>query len=450
MRLETEEIEFKEQFTESVYKEVIAFANTNGGTIYIGIDDEGNAVGIKDVDQEYVRITNGIRDAIMPDVTMFVRYKIQDNQVVQIVVREGTNKPYYLKAKGMRQGGVFVRQGSSSVSASPEAIRQMIKESDGDVYEEKISPVQELTFQGTSEAFRVNDVDFSTSKYAAIGMTVGADAEYTNLGRLLSDQCEHTIRVAVFADEGKRMFRDRQEFGGSVLTQFDQVSKYLDLCNRTAAVVKGYRRVDTRDYPEEAVREALLNAIVHRDYSYSGSSIINIYDSHMEFITLGGLLPGIEKEDICNGISLPRNRKLASVFYRLRLIEAYGTGIFRIMDAYEDCSEKPKFVITPNSFKLILPNRNAVKEKAYSVRETPSEQRYGTNMAPYRTIPVVTEQMRRVLTYIDEYGQITDGEIQQLLSLKKTRAFTIAKRLREFGLIVVEGRGEERRYRRVQ
>ncbi|MBR4813738.1 MAG: transcriptional regulator, partial [Lachnospiraceae bacterium] len=328
--------------------------------------------------------------------------------------------------------------------------RQMIKESDGDVYEEKISPVQELTFQGTSEAFRVNDVDFSTSKYAAIGMTVGADAEYTNLGRLLSDQCEHTIRVAVFADAGKRMFRDRREFEGSVLTQFDQVSKYLDLCNRTAAVTHGYQRVDSRDYPEEAVREALLNTIVHRDYSYSGSSIINIYDDHMEFISLGGLLPGLEQEDICNGISLLRNRKLAGVFYRLGLIEAYGTGISRIMDAYADCSEQPKFVITPNSFKLILPNRNVVKEKTYFVREASPEQQYGTGMTPYRSTPVVTEQMRRVLAYIDEYGQITDEEIQRLLSLKKTRAFTIAKRLREFGMIVVEGRGEERRYRRVQ
>ena len=319
-----------------------------------------------------------------------------------------------------------------------------------DAYEEKLSPVQELTFQGASEAFRVNEVDFSENKYAVIGMTTGAESEYTNLGFLLSDQCEHTIRVAVFADAGKRMFRDRREFEGSVLTQFDQVSKYLDLCNRTAAVTHGYQRVDSRDYPEEAVREALLNTIVHRDYSYSGSSIINIYDDHMEFISLGGLLPGLEQEDICNGISLLRNRKLAGVFYRLGLIEAYGTGISRIMDAYADCSEQPKFVITPNSFKLILPNRNVVKEKTYFVREASPEQQYGTGMTPYRSIPVVTEQMRRVLAYIDEYGQITDEEIQRLLSLKKTRAFTIAKRLREFGLIVVEGRGEERRYRRVQ
>ncbi|MBQ9459929.1 MAG: ATP-binding protein, partial [Oscillospiraceae bacterium] len=86
---ETESIEFKSQFSEKIYKEVIAFANTDGGILYIGIDNEGNAVGLDNVDQEYTRITNGIRDAIQPDVTMFVRYSIQENKVVRITVSEG-------------------------------------------------------------------------------------------------------------------------------------------------------------------------------------------------------------------------------------------------------------------------------------------------------------------------------------------------------------------------
>ena len=96
-----ENMEFKSQFTEDIYKEIIAFANTNGGIIYVGIDNDGNVVGLTDVDKEYTRITNGIRDAIMPDVTMFVRFEIQDNRVVRIAVSEGTNKPYYLKGKGV-------------------------------------------------------------------------------------------------------------------------------------------------------------------------------------------------------------------------------------------------------------------------------------------------------------------------------------------------------------
>ena len=128
MDFETENIEFKSQFTENLYKEVIAFVNTKGGTIYIGIDNDGNVVGLKEVDKEYTRITNGIRDAIMPDVTMFIQYTIQENKVVRITISEGTNKPYYLKSKGLKPSGVFVRQGNSSVPASTNQIRQMIKE----------------------------------------------------------------------------------------------------------------------------------------------------------------------------------------------------------------------------------------------------------------------------------------------------------------------------------
>ena len=158
MNIETENIEFKSQFTEDIYKEVIAFANTDGGIVYVEIDNNGNAVGLTDVDQEYTRITNGIRDAIMPDVTMFVRFTIQENKVVRITVSEGSNKPYYLKGKGLKPSGVYVRQGTSSVPASPGQIRQMIKESDGDTFEEMRSMEQELTFEERSSFTAWNGV----------------------------------------------------------------------------------------------------------------------------------------------------------------------------------------------------------------------------------------------------------------------------------------------------
>ena len=153
MNFETENIEFKSQFTEEIYKEIIAFANTDGGIIYVGIDNEGNVIGLTDVDKEYTRITNGIRDAIMPDVTMCVKFTIQDNKVVRITVNEGTNKPYYLKSKGLKPSGVYIRQGTSSVPASSNQIRQMIKESDGGTFEEIRSLEQDLTFEAAKNAF---------------------------------------------------------------------------------------------------------------------------------------------------------------------------------------------------------------------------------------------------------------------------------------------------------
>ncbi|MBO5269740.1 MAG: putative DNA binding domain-containing protein [Clostridia bacterium] len=426
MEIETENIEFKLQFTDELYKEVIAFANTDGGVIYIGIDNDGNAVGIDHVDENYIRITNGIRDAIIPDVTMFVKYTIQENHVVRITVGEGAYKPYYLKSKGLKPSGVFVRQGTSAVSASPEQIRNMIKESDGDTFERMRSMEQDLTFESAKEAFKRYNIEFSKTKYRALGITTHADELYSNLALIISDQCAHTTKVAVFADEENTEFRDSREFGGSIFEQLDNTYAYLALCNKTAATFKGLERIEKADYPEEALREALLNALVHRDYSFSGSIIINVNDKEIEFISIGGLLPGLSPDDIRSGISQPRNKCLADIFHRLRLIESYGTGIRKIYHLYASCSEQPRIEVTTNTFKMILPNMN--------------------RMAMKENVTIITAQMQKILHYIEENGQITEPEIQELLGLKKTRAFILAKQMRDEGLIAVVGRGIEKKY----
>lgn len=436
MQYESERIEYKSQMIDDIYKEVIAFANTDGGVIYIGIDDKGNLTGIDNVDETYTRLTNGIRDAIAPDVTMFVRYVLQDNKVIQIEVGEGSYKPYYLKSKGMKPNGIYVRQGASSVQASPAQIRKMIKDSDGDVFEEMRAPQQELSFEEAERTFMRYKVDFSEEKYIVLGLRNIHDDQYTNLAMLLSDQCQHTTKIAVFGDEENITFKDAKEFGGSIFKQLDDSYTYLTLCNRTAATFKGLERVELSDYPEDALREALLNALVHRDYSYSGSIIINVNDSCIEFISIGGLLPGLSADDIRNGISQPRNRKLAEIFHRLRLIESYGTGIRKIYALYKDCAVQPRIEVTTNTFKLVLPNMNASGSVAESASET-------VEKAPV----VITPQMKTVMDYLAEYGEMTDEDMRELLNIKKTRAYLLARQMNETGLIEIIGRGAAKKYK---
>ncbi|HIZ65339.1 MAG TPA: putative DNA binding domain-containing protein [Candidatus Blautia pullicola] len=436
MQYESERIEYKSQMIDDIYKEVIAFANTDGGVIYIGIDDKGNLTGIDNVDETYTRLTNGIRDAIAPDVTMFVRYVLQDNKVIQIEVGEGSYKPYYLKSKGMKPNGIYVRQGASSVQASPAQIRKMIKDSDGDVFEEMRAPQQELSFEEAERTFMRYKVDFSEEKYIVLGLRNIHDDQYTNLAMLLSDQCQHTTKIAVFGDEANITFKDAKEFGGSIFKQLDDSYTYLTLCNRTAATFKGLERVELSDYPEDALREALLNALVHRDYSYSGSIIINVNDSCIEFISIGGLLPGLSADDIRNGISQPRNRKLAEIFHRLRLIESYGTGIRKIYALYKDCAVQPRIEVTTNTFKLVLPNMNASGSVAESASET-------VEKAPV----VITPQMKTVMDYLAEYGEMTDEDMRELLNIKKTRAYLLARQMNETGLIEIIGRGAAKKYK---
>lgn len=439
MDFETEEIEFKSCITGDLYKEVIAFANTNGGVIYVGIDDEGNVVGLDNVDEEYTRITNGIRDAIMPDVTMFVRFTLQENKVVRIAVSEGSSKPYYLKAKGLKPSGVYVRQGSSSAPASPDQIRRMIKDSDGDVFEEMRSMNQDLVFDSAEKTFAKYGVAFGLDKYRTLGIV--RNGLYTNLGLILSDQCLHTVKVAVFGDDAKTIFKDNKEFGGSVFEQLEGAFDYLMLCNRTVSEIKGLERVEKQDYPEAALREALLNALVHRDYSFSGSIIVNVNEKEIEFISLGGLLPGLSPDDIRSGISQPRNKALAEVFHRLRLIESYGTGIRRIFGLYSECPLQPRIEVTPNTFKIVLPNMNVASSVVYD-----SSVSANNPFVSERPTPYTTGQMQRIVDFIKEKGRITDLEIETLLGLKKTRAFTIAKRMRDMGLIEAVGRGDGKVY----
>lgn len=425
MLYENEKVEFKESFINDIYKEVIAFANTDGGTIFVGVNDKGETVGLENIDDTYTQITNGIRDAILPDVTIFVKYVLEDNQIIRIEVGEGTYKPYYLKSKGLKPSGVYVRQGASSAPASPEQIRQMIKEADGNLFENLRSLNQNLSFQYTKEVFSKRSIDFKEDKYYTLGIKNKDFELYTNLGLLLSEQCTHTIKVAVFADEQNTIFRDSREFSGSILKQLEEAFSYIQLCNQNRSVIDGLERKDSWDYPKETIREALLNALIHRDYNFSGSIIININDKEIEFISIGGLVDGLSPEDIRNGISLSRNRKLAEVFHRLHFVESYGTGIRRIFALYKNCSVQPTIIVTPNSFKLTLPNMNVL------------------NLIQQKKI---TPQMQIVLDYLSEYKEISEQELQNLLQIKRTRAYTLTRQMADMKLIKILGRGIDKKF----
>ena len=455
MEYESENREYKEQFTEDAYKTVIAFANTGGGILYLGINDLGSVVGVDNVDDSYTRLTNGIRDSIAPDITMFIRYVLREDNVIEIHVGEGSYKPYYIKKKGLKPTGVYVRQGASTVQASSEQIRRMIKDADGDVFEELRAMNQNLTFSAVEESFQKRNIPFSEEKFTSLGLRNPADKQYTNLAWLLSDQCQHTLKIAVFAGEDKSIFKDRREFSGSIFRQLEEGYAYLQLVNRTAGRFSGLERIDLTDYPEEALREALLNAVIHRDYSLRGSIIINANDACMEFISLGGLLAGLSKEDICNGISLPRNKKLAELCLRLKLIESYGTGIGKIYRAYQDCDRKPELIITPNTFKLILPNRNSEQDKSEKERKRKSTYSYPPIFPSYdnrlmeqeHSYKALSLQKKTVLSYLEEHKSMSEKELQELLQIRKTRAYLLSREMQEEGLIVIEGRGEKKVFR---
>ena len=164
---ESETVELKSIVVDDIKKEIIAFANCEGGKLYIGVQDDGTIIGVEDPDGTALQISNMVRDAIKPDLTMFLHYEtLNENgkQIVAVDIQQGTERPYYVAKKGLRPEGVFVRQGYSSVPATNTAIRRMIKETDGDHFEEMRSLEQNLTFEAAKKEFSKRNVLFGEAQ----------------------------------------------------------------------------------------------------------------------------------------------------------------------------------------------------------------------------------------------------------------------------------------------
>ena len=361
--------------------------------------------------------------------------EIHDN--IEINVQRGTDRPYYIAKKGMRPEGVYIRQGYSSVPATDTAIRRMIKKTDGDRFETMRCLDLELTFEATEKEFQFRKVEFGPQQMRTLKL-VDNDGLYSNLALLLSDQNPHTIKVAVFQGTKQMIFKDRREFGGSLMKQMNDVYEYIDFRNQTRATIEKLSRIDVRDYPVIAVREALLNLLVHRDYSFSASALISIYNDRIEFVSIGGLMPGIDLEDILAGISVCRNQNFANVFYRLHLIEAYGTGLTKIMETYEGTSEKPVISTTKNSFKITLPNINA----KYETKAAPA---LIENVPPTPVLePDSNEQ--QMLAYVREHGTITRPEAEELLGISASTASRLIKKMVKSGQLLQNGKARGIKY----
>ena len=303
----------------------------------------------------------------------------------------------------------------------------MIKETSSDNFEEAISIEQALSFSKADEAFRNHSISFDDNNKRTLGL-IRHDGLYTNLALLLSDQCPHSIKAARFQGTDKAIFTDRVEISGSVFQQMDEAYEYLQKNNRVSSEFKGLERVDHLDYPEEALREALVNAVVHREYAIPGPVLIGIFDDRIEITALGGLTKELSLDDIMLGVSVLRNKKLGDIFYRLKLIEAYGTGIEKIMRSYDNCSEKPKIDISDNAFKITLPNQNYHKNTASPKKE-------------------IDYREQTIMDLFKEKETIVRKDIQEALDVSQATAILLARDLVEKDILLKESGGKYQRYR---
>ena len=429
MKLDFEEgrsVEFKTMVNDSAIKTIVAYANSDGGQLFIGVADDGEVLGVDGLDDELLRLTEKMRANIRPDVLMMVDVDVEHydgRPVIVVTVQRGPKRPYYLTSKGLRPEGVYVRSGASSVPSSDTAILQMIRESEGDSFEARLSFNQDLTFGYLAAKLAKRDVTLDDGALRTMGLA--GDGGYTNLALLLSDQCPAFLKVAAFDDDNRNVFLEREEYSGSLLEQLDAAYAFLERHNKFRTEYEGLERVDFDDYPSEALREALVNAVAHREYALSGPTLVSVMPSRIDIVTLGGLVPGIAFADLAANISVPRNPLLASVLYRLGIIEAWGTGIGRMRAAYGSYEGAVELSVTPNTFTVSLANRNA------GVRGERAETLSHEEIAVVRAI---------------SQGETTRSALQGTLGLSQTKTINVLNSLIEKGIVVREGGSRSLRY----
>jgi ATP-dependent DNA helicase RecG len=424
--VENNNTELKREFVSDIKKIAVAFANTDGGKIYIGIADDGAVVGLDSPDKVLLQVGACIRNSIKPDITSFFdahAEEIEGKTIVVATIQKGNFAPYYLAEHGLKPSGVYIRVGNASVPATQEHIRQMIKISDGDKYIAARSLIQDLTFEYAAEEFAKLDIPFGRTQMKSLGI-IGENDMFTNLGLLLSEQCQHTMKVAVFEGNTKAVFKSHKDFSGSIIKQSYDALEYIDYFNLIQTSIGKARRIERRNYPITAIRESVLNSLVHREYGLSAASFVNIFDNQMEFLSVGGLVAGINVDAILAGVSHTRNEGLANIFYRLRLVEAYGTGIMRIMSAYDDCESRPKIEVTDSSFKMVLPKMQYALPKSKTINE----------------------RELAVLRLIERDGAVSSAALAKELSLGATRSYDILKKMVRDGKLIEVRKGRRIEY----
>lgn len=351
---EKHNLEFKVEVSRTFLKTVSAYANYNDGEIIFGVDDNGNLVGLDNAKDECLRIENMMNDSIVPVPNFRVEVKETGGKtIVALIVKKGKDTPYY------HQGKVYKRSDTSTVEVDRFELRRLAVEGINVDYEEGRASSQDLVFSKLElmlkEKAGIDKINLDILKTLNL---YNKDGYYNIAGELLADKNDITfsgIDIVKFGkDINKILYRETVSHK-SLLSQYDRAIEIFEQYYRYEEI-EGYSRIKKELIPKEAFREALANAIVHRAWDTKRYIQIAMYEDRIEINSPGGLPKGVSEEEYLYGnISVLRNPIIAGVFFRLDIIEQFGTGIARINDEYAHSISKPHFEVTENNIRIVLP-----------------------------------------------------------------------------------------------
>lgn len=426
--------EFKREWSETAKGTFCSFLNTSGGRVFFGVADDGKVVGVDDPDLVIRSAVSVFRHAMHPNASRQCRARtitVEGRAVVVVDVLEGDEPPYYVtvaNADGKKERRCYLRHGSGNYQVNDEELRKLYQKGDPTPYESRVSSEQNLSFEKAEKYFSAAHVDFSEAKYGILGMT-NRSGFYTNLAFWLSDQCTAETRVGFFAGPDKASPSGGiVTFTGCILEQYQRIRTLLNNRFGFSYEIAAFdlRRDGTRhevkDYPEEALREALANAFAHRDFAIPAAATVTCFSDRIELMSFGGLLPEADLDLLRLGASISRNPKLAELLMRLSAMEKYGIGIPLMYSSYAPYSLEPKLTSFPRALLIVLPKITLHPEN-------------------------LTDIEKRVLDYLRTYGPSKREAIQT--SLEKSYGLVIGtlNDMMRRGIIEREGGGRNTRYR---
>ncbi len=446
---EGKKLEFKESLSKDVnsfLKTVVAFANGAGGKIIFGVRKDGEIVGVPD--DEIVELSEKIENLIYEKCHPLIIPEIYveragKKSLLVVEIYPGHHKPYYLKKKG-RPADVYIRIGASTRKATEEIIRSLERERLNLSFDDEI--LYSVTFDESEIEKLIKDLEKFTGKrvkrsdlYNFRILKRERGKEYLTVGGALiigrNDVFEFS-RISCARFKGKDLstmeFIDRKECDGPLYEQVECAVKFAMMYIEKTGKISGTRRYDDYAVPIEALREAIVNAVVHRDYSITGSDIkLAIFDDRVEITSPGGLPGNLDVDLIKEGRSEIRNRVIARFFKEIGYIEQWGTGIRRIIDTCKEMGLKePVFIDDARFFKVII----------YKVAESAGKVPESAGKVPENVRDVVVE-------YARETGYVRRKDIERILNVKERRAREILRRLVEEGILQPVGRGRNRVYK---
>lgn len=432
---ETRILEFKRQYTKNILKTVSAFANYHDGEIVIGIDDDLNIVGLDDYIYLKLKLENAINDNISPKPYYEInQMEIEGKTIIVLKVHRGENTPYLYDNKA------YKRMDTSTIAVDTYDYENLILNGRNLGFDELYYDEENLDFNYLSKVLRDKLKIGMISRDILKTLGLIKNEKYINTAALLSDNNPiDNAGMSLIRFDGNSVanIKDRLFLNNiSILEIFDKSIDFYHKHIITSEIINSAYRKTIEQVPIVAYREAVANAIVHRNYSIKAETRIEIYDNRIEIVSPGGLPIGITEEEYIDGrISVSRNKIISDIFFRLGIIERLATGIRRIKEYYKDYNVKPSFLISKNSIKIILPFTNLIDLQSDRVNERPNE--YANN---------ISDNERTLINYIKKNKQINRIEAEKILDLKKTHTIEVLNTLIAKGIIRRIGKGRNTVY----